>query len=151
MSTLLNARSGYPSYLSLSSVGSTGTFTEISGITRIGAIGRSRKTIPLDLLGTTDGYDQVIAGGQTVTKAISFTGVYLSTVTSHTSMIPDLMDAGQRVGWKIAVAGTSSNNVWYGDGYLEDYEIGELKDDKVTFTFSLKPTGKPIGPASSTT
>lgn len=151
MSTLINGRAGYPSFLSLSSVGSTGTFTEIAGITRIGAIGKSKKTIPLGLLGTTDGYDQVIPGGETVTRSISFTGVYLSTNTYHSSMIPDLMDAGTRVGWKIGVAGTSSNNIWYGDGFFEDYELGELSDDKVTFTFSLKPTGKPLGPLSSTT
>jgi hypothetical protein len=151
MSTLLAGRAGYPSYLSLSSVGSTGTFTEIAGITRIGAIGKERKTIPLDLLGTTDGYDQVIPGGETKTRPITFSAVYLSTNTYHTTLIPDLMDAGQRVGWKVAVAGTSSNNTWYGDGFFEDYELGELSNDKVTFTFSMKPTGKPTGPASSTT
>jgi hypothetical protein len=151
MSSLLAGRTGYPSYLYLSSVGSSGTLTEIAGITKIGGLEKTRKTLPLDLLATTDGYEQVIPGGETKTTPMEMTGVYLSTNTHHTSMLPDLMDASARVGWKIAVAGTSSNSIWYGDAFIESYKLGDLLDEKVTFTFSLKPTGKPTGPASSTT
>ena len=151
MSTLLNARNGCPSYLGLSSVGSSGTFTNIAGLTKIGDFAVSKKTISLDTHATTDGYDQVILGGVTATKAIQFTGIYLSTDTYHSALIPQLLDASQRVGWKITIAGTSSNNIMYGDGFITDYSVSLPYEDKVTFSFTLKPTGKPTGWASSTT
>lgn len=152
MSTFINSRPTYPSALSLSSVGSTGTFTEIAAITSIGGFGISKGTIDVTNHGTTDGYEQVKPMGITRNKELSFTGWYLTTNTYHYSLLPSLMEDGTLTGWKIALAGTSSNNIKYGDGYITSYSIGDLgMDGEITFTFTLKPTGAPSDWASSTT
>lgn len=152
MSTFINSRPTYPSALSLSSVGSTGTFTEIAALTLIGGIGITKGTVDVTNHGTTDGYEQVKPLGVTRTREMSFTGWYLSTNTYHYSLLPALIDAGTMTGWKIALAGTSSNNIKYGDAYITSYTLGDLGiDGEINFTFTMKPTGKPSDWCSSTT
>lgn len=148
----VNARNGFGSVLALSSVGgSTGTFTNVAALLTIGDISKSRETKDVTPLDSTDGYDQVIPGGFTKTDPIDFTGIYLSTNSQHTGIIPDALDNGTKTGWKVVMAGTSSNNVWYGDCYITRYKVGIPFDDKITFSATMKPTGKPLGPLSSTT
>ena len=152
MSTFIKSRPVYPSALSLSSVGSTGTFTEIAALTNIGGYGITKGTVDVTNHGTTDGYEQVKPEGITRTKELSFTGWYLTTNTHHTTLLSSAMDAGAVVGWKVALAGTSSNNIRYGDGYITSYSLGDLGvAGQVNFTFTLKPTGKPSDWCSSTT
>lgn len=151
MSSFINARTNYPSIFSLSSVGSSGTFTDMAGVLTIGDIAFSKETIDVTNQGTTDGYQQFIPKGITKVSPIEITAHYLSTASQQTSIIPALMDAGTRIGWKFTMAGTSSNNIWYGDGLITGYSMGGSFDDKIGFKMSIQPNGKPLGPLSSTT
>jgi len=151
MSTLINGRNGYPSILALSTIGSTGTFTDVAGVLTIGAPSRTKGTIDLTNHGTTDGYDQCIPQGITKTGSLTFTCVYLSSNSQHNSLIQEALDNGTRVGWKITMAGTSSNNTYYGDGYFTEWTPSIPFEDKISYSGAIKPTGKPIGPAGSTT
>jgi len=151
MSTLINGRNGYPSIFSFSSNGSSGTFTDMAGILTIVPPPHTKGTIDMSNHGTTDGYDQCIPQGITRTGQISFTAIYLSTNAQHNSLVKEAMDNGTRIGWKITMAGTSSNNTLYGDGFMTEWTPTVPFEDKIIFAGAIKPTGKPVGWASSTT
>jgi hypothetical protein len=93
-----------------------------------------------------------IMSGPIRTGTLGVTAVYLSTNTQHTSLLKEAMENGTRTGWKITFAGTSSNHTWYGDGLVTGYGFDTLEETgKIQASFDFKITGKPTGPASSTT
>jgi hypothetical protein len=153
MSTLIAARDGFGSIFSLSSVGSSGSFVDMAGVLSIDMPGWSRGTVDVTNHGTTDNYEQHIQAGVIKTGSVGITGVLLtSTSTSwNAQFYQGILDAGSRCGWKITVAGTSSMNIWYGDGYLTEFTPTLPFDDKDTYKLSFKVTGKPIGPVTTTT
>lgn len=82
---------------------------------------------------------------------MGFEANYLSTDSQQTTLIKEAFENGTKVGWKITIAGTSSKNIWYGDGIVSAYSMGDLtQDGKVSLTFELKTKGKPTGPSDST-
>lgn len=151
MSEFVNARSGTMSILSFSSVGSSGTFTAMAALANIGDVSKSKPALPLDTYGTTDGYKQFIPGAIVTMAPQTFSAYYLSTNTYHASILNELMENGTRVGYKVALAGTSSNNIWYGDCLITDITLRAPYEDKIAFDCTIQPNGKPLGPLSSTT
>ena len=150
--SLTNARAAFPSILSFSSVGSSGTFTDIAGNTQITPHKYSRATMDITDMNSTDYYEDAILVGPVRTSLISAQAHYLSTNTHHTSLLKEAMENGTRIGWKITFAGTSSMHTFYGDGLVTAYEPQDLTEEgKIVFSYSIKPRGKPTGPASSTT
>jgi hypothetical protein len=146
------AIAGYPALFGFSSVGSSGTYTTVAGITRIGAMTRTRKVSELDLLYTSDNYDEAIAVGIVKHGSVKIDGVYLTTSGTQTGIILDALNTGNRIGWKFALSTALSTayTCFYGDGYVEAYEIGEMAQDKVMFSCTIKPTGKPTIGSSTT-
>ena len=150
MSTLVAARVGSFSVFSFSTVGSSGTFTDCANIMSIGMPSYTRGVTSVGNWGTTDYFDQFVQSGLIKAGDVSFTAIHLTTNSQQTSLIPEAMSNGTRIGWKVTVAGTSSNNVYYGDGFVTAYKVSDLSDDKVTFNATITITGKPVN-ASSTT
>ena len=62
MSTYINARNGFGSIFSLSSVGSSGTFTALANVQSITGPKFTRGTVDITNHGTTDYYEQHISG-----------------------------------------------------------------------------------------
>lgn len=151
MSTLLGARNGFGSIFSYSSVGSSGTFATIAGVTAITMPTFSVSAVDVTNHGTTDYYEQAITGGPIRSGSVGFSAVYLTTATPHVTTIPTDFSARTRCGWKIELAGASSaNTVWYGDGYITGYNVGLPFDGQVPFSMSIKITGKPTIGTSTT-
>jgi len=145
MSTFINGRNAFGSLFAYSSVGSSGTFTDIANVISITAPSYSRGAVDITNMGTTDYFEQAISGGIIRSGNVGFTCVYLSTVTQEITTIPADFIAGTRSGFKITVAGTSSYNIWYGDFYITGYTPMALpgQEGLVTFELTGKVTGKP--------
>jgi hypothetical protein len=152
--SLTNARDQFPSILYWSSAGSTGTLTTaIAGITSISGVKKSRNVTDITDMNSTDGYEDVMLSGPVRMAALSMQGNYLSTSTHLNSLLQEAMDNGTRCGWKLVMAGTSSNNTYYGDSVVTNYGLGDMSVDggKIGFSFDMRIKGKPTGPVSSTT
>lgn len=150
MSTYVAGRAGFGSVFSFSTVGSTGTYTDCANILGINPPKASRGVTDVSNWGTTDYYKQYIQSGLIDAGTLGFNAIYLSTNSQQTSLIKEAMENGTRIGWKITMSGTSSNNILYGDGFVTDTQV-LIPDDKVTFTCTITVTGKPTGWTSSTT
>jgi len=152
--SLTNARDQFPSILYWSSVGSSGTLTTaIAGITAIGGVKKSRTVTDITDMNSTDSYEDVMLSGPVRMAALTMSGNYLSTSSHLNSLLPEAMENGTRCGFKIVMAGTSSNNIFYGDCVVTSYGLGDMSVDggKIGFTFDLRIKGKPSGLVSSTT
>jgi predicted secreted protein len=152
MSTFIAGRDAFGSMFAWSSVGSTGTFTEMAGVLSIVHPGFSRGTVDVTNHGTTDKYEQHIAGGPIRSGNVGISAVYLTSNSQQTSLIPEIFEAGTRCGFKITVAGTSSENCWYGDGFITAYNPATFSglEGLVGFSMSMKVSGKPILADSTT-
>lgn len=147
-----NARAAFGSLFAMSSVGSSGTFTNCYGVTKIMPPKPTRGTVDITDMNSTDYYQDFCFAGPIKVGTIGYTANYLSTDTWQTADIKTAFENGTKIGWKLTVAGTSSNNIWYGDGYVISYSMGDLTiDGKVEMTFEIANKGKPTGPVSSTT
>lgn len=152
MSSLIAARNGFGSLFSWSSIGSTGAFTALANVLNINPPSFTRGTVDITNHGTTDAYEQAISGGIIRSGEVSFTAVYLSSNAQQTTLIPAAFNAGTRCGWLISVAGTSSNNCLFGDGYITSYQPFSVpQEGRVEFTASIKITGMPTFGGSTTT
>lgn len=148
----LNARSAYGSIFKFSSVGSTGTFTTLAGITQITPAKNTRTSLDITPLYSTDSYEDNVITGPIRTGTMSIRYSYLSTDSVQTGILDDCMEAGNKCGWLIQIAGTSSNNIWYGDCAVLSNQMQDLTiDGKVEFLAELKTKGGITGPVSSTT
>jgi len=148
----LNGRPAYGSIFKFSSVGSTGTFNTIAGITRVTPPKNTRSSLDMTPLYSTDPYEDNVITGPIRTGTMSIEYTYLSTDTNHTGIIDDCMEAGNTCGWLIQISGTSSNNIWYGNCAVLSNQMQDLNiDGKVTFISELKTKGGITGPVSSTT
>jgi hypothetical protein len=147
-----NARASFPSFFYLSSVGSTGTFTKCAGVTKIMPPKCTRATVDITDMNSTDYYEDFALAGPIRTGTIGYEANYLSTDTMQTSVIKDAFENGTKIGYKIELGGTSSMHIWYGDGIVASYSLGDLtQEGKVGFTFEMRCKGKPVGPVSTTT
>ena len=153
MSNLINAKSGYGTILSMTSCGSSGTFSSVAGITDLAAPKKTLGTIDITYHGTTDSYDLAIPGGIFKQADLTMTGIMI-TCSSFFNMdgssafglfaMKTWMEGGNRIGWKIAVAGTSSlGTCYYGDGYVTAFGLDTPLNDVVKFSATISPTGKP--------
>lgn len=145
MSTFINGRNAFGSIFSYSSVGSSGTFTDMANVMSITAPRYSRGSVDITNHGTTDYFEQSISGGVIRTGEVGITAVYLSSNTQQITTIPTDFVNGTRSGFKITVAGTSSYNIWYGDMYITSYTPMALPglEGLVAFEMTGKVTGKP--------
>jgi len=153
MSNLFVAKSGYGSILSMSSAGSSGTFSALAGITQMAAPKKTLGVIDITYHGTTDSYDMAIPGGIFKQSELTLTGLMI-TCSSFFNMdgssafgLYDLktwMENSNRIGWKIVVSNTSSMApCYYGDGYVTAFGWETPLNDVVRFTATITPTGKP--------
>lgn len=148
----LNGRGAYGSIFKFSSVGSTGTFTAIAGVTRITPMKNTRTTLDITPLYSTDSYEDNVITGPIRTGTMSIGYTFLSTDSVQTGILDTCMVNGSKIGWLIQVAGTSSNNIWYGDGAVMSNQMQDLTiDGKVEFVCEIKTKGGITGPVSSTT
>jgi hypothetical protein len=167
MSVLLEARNGFGTILSLTSVGSSGTFKPIIGITSMNPPKKSAGVIDITYHNAPGGYDQAISGGIFKQTPIAITGImitcssYFSYATASSTeesitmpMLKAFLEDGTRIGWKIEMGGVSASSstltMFLGDGYVTDFGYDVPFNDKDTFSMTITPTGKPIYGASST-
>jgi hypothetical protein len=161
MSNLFVAKSGYGSILSMSSLGSSGTFSPLAGITDMAAPKKTLGVIDITYHGTTDSYDLAIPGGIFKQADLTMTGIMI-TCSSFFNMdgssafglfdLKTWMEAGSRIGWKINVGNTSSQSLCYfGDGFITAFGIDTPFNDVVKFTATISPTGKPVVNMTGTT
>lgn len=148
MSTLVPARNAFGSIFSIcSGKSSVGTFAELASIVSITPPSFSRGSIDVTSYGdvaTADGYEQVISGGPIRTGNVGISAIYLTTETAEVTTIPTLFDAGAVNGWKIEIAGTSSNTVWFGNGIIVSYDQMTLpQDGAIGFNMQMKVVGLP--------
>jgi predicted secreted protein len=160
MSNLLDARNGFGTILSLTSVGSSGTFKPIAGITSMNPPKKTLGVIDVTYYAAPGGYDQAIPGGIFKQSPIALTGIMITcssffsrniassteeTITMY--MLKDFLEDGTRIGWKIEMGGVSASSstltMFYGDGYITDFGFDVPFNEKVTFSATITPTGKP--------
>jgi hypothetical protein len=148
-----NVRSAFPSALYWSSVGSsTATLTTlVAGLTQIGNVKKTRGTIDVTDMYSTDYHEDGMPIGPVRMAPLSMLGNYLSTSSQLSSLFAEAMETGTLCGWKIVMAGTSSNNIFYGAASVVGFGLTDLTmEGKIGFTLDLKIRGKPFGPVSST-
>jgi hypothetical protein len=160
-----NARASFPSIFAFSSISnhvwwttSTNTtgnmstsYKIVAGITRITPPKLTRGTVDITDMNSVDYYEDNALAGPVRTGTVAFDVNYLSTSTHQRELIPEAFEAGTEMGWLIQMAGTSSGNVYYGDGVISGYSFSDLtQDGKIGITFELKTKGKCHGPVDST-
>jgi predicted secreted protein len=152
MSTLIAGRNVFGSIFKYSSVGSSGTFTAVANIITISPPAYSRGSVDITNHGTTDYFEQHISGGPIRSGNVGITAVYISATSFQNATIPTDFAAGTRCGWNIIVAGPTSNNCWYGDGYITSYDPIAIPgmEGAAGFNMTLKVTGKPTLADSTT-
>lgn len=144
------ARGSFGALLYLSTVATTtGTLTAIGEILTITMPTYTANTIDVTNQNTTDFFKEFVIGVRDA-GSLSMTANYVSSSSGNTDKIPNAFYNGSKLGWKVALAGTSSMNVWYGYGYITSYNVTSPPDGAVSFGITLKVTGKPTGPADTT-
>jgi predicted secreted protein len=112
-------------------------------------------TIDITNHGTTDYFREFLPGlidAGTVTFAANYIS---STSTSGAAYysdqyIEELMSARTKVPWRFYLSGASSQNAWQGAGYITNYQIITGNDQAVSYSVSIKVTGKPTFSADAT-
>jgi predicted secreted protein len=113
-------------------------------------------TIDITNHGTTD-YFREFLPGMVDPGTVTFTANYItSTVASSDSrewcenLITDIMAARTKIPWRFYLSGTSTQNAWQGSGYITNYQLITPNDQAVSYSVSLKVTGKPTFSADTT-
>jgi predicted secreted protein len=144
------ARASFGCIFSVSTIGTTAaSFAPIAEITTITPPTYTANTIDVTNQNTTEWFKEYVVGVRDA-GTLSITANYLSSSSGHTDKIPNAFYNGSKLAWKIALAGASSMNVFYGFGYITSYQFQSPPDGAVTFACSMKVTGKPVGPADTT-
>jgi hypothetical protein len=150
MSTLITARSGYGTVLSLTSVGSSGTYTAVAGITSMSPPKKTLGVIDVTYHNAPDSYDECVPGGIFKQSPIPLTGIMITCSSFFTASasiemwdLKTFMENGTRIGWKIEIGGTSSMHTFYGDGFITDFGLDTPFNDVAKFNVTITPTGKP--------
>jgi predicted secreted protein len=105
----------------------------------------SRGTVDITNHGTTDFWEQCISGGPVRTGSVGISAVFLTTASEQTVAIPADFLAGSRSGFKIEIAGTSSDDLcWYGNGYITSYNVTVPAEGMCGFDMTMKLTGAPV-------
>jgi predicted secreted protein len=114
-------------------------------------------TIDITNHGTTD-YFREFLPGLIDPGSLTFTANYIcSTVASSDArnwcqgLITDLQASRTKIPWRFILSGTSTQNMWYGNGYITNYQLITANDQAVQYSVSLKVTGKPTFSADETT
>lgn len=139
--------------LSLTTAGTGGTYTDVGELINITPPTKTLGTIDITNHGTTDYYREFLPGmidGGTVT----FTCNYISSSSWANYSITNEMDNRTKVGWKITLstgeAASSSQYIWYGNGYISNYQLLTANDSAVQYSVSIKLTAKPTDSADTT-
>jgi|MudIll2142460700_1097286.scaffolds.fasta_scaffold1056728_1 hypothetical protein len=151
MSSLLEARNGFGTVLSLSTSGSGGTFYPVAGITSMNPPKKTLGVIDVTYHNAPDSYDECIPGAIFKQSPIGLTGIMITCSSFFAPLSPssiamwdllDWLEDGTLIGWKIA-CGASTADVWYGDGYITDFGLEAPFNDVAKFSATITPTGKP--------
>jgi len=151
--TSTNVRTGFGTVLSLSTAGSTGTFSAVAGIQNLAVPSKTISMIDVSYYGSTEKYDQIMPGAIFKHDEMSITGVMIScssffSYTSAYSMYDMItwLEDGTRIGWLIYVGTTNSTegNCYYGNGYVTAFALKTPLNDVATFDATISITGKPV-------
>lgn len=130
-----------------------GTFYDMGELLSVTPPTRSMGTIDITNHGTTD-YFREFLPGMIDPGTVTFTANYVSSSSWANELIPDIMAARSLINWKIELstgeAAASSQNVWYGNGYITNYQLLTANDQAVQYSVSLKLTAKPTDSADTT-
>jgi predicted secreted protein len=130
-----------------------GTFYDMGEVLSVTPPTRTMGTIDITNHGTTD-YFREFLPGMIDPGTVTFTANYVSSSSWANELITDIMAARSLINWKIELstgeAATSSQNVWYGNGYITNYQLITANDQAVQYSVSLKLTAKPTDSADTT-
>lgn len=144
------ARASFGAIFSVSTVATTaGSLVAVGEILTITAPTYTANTIDVTNQNTSEYFKEFVVGVRDA-GSLSITANYISSSSGHTDKLPNAFYNGSKLHWKIALAGASSMNLWYGFGYVTSYNVTSPPDGAVSFGMTLKVTGKPTGPADTT-
>ena len=136
---------------------STGIMVSMGEVLSVTPPTAAMGTIDITNHGTTDYFREYLPG-LIDPGTVTFTANYItSTVASSDSrnscenLIDELMAARTKIPWRFYLSGTSTQNMWSGNGYITNYQLITANDQAVQYTMSLKVTGKPTYSADATT
>jgi predicted secreted protein len=98
---------------------------------------------------TTDYYREFLPG-MIDPGTVTFTANYVSSSSWANSLINDVMDSRAKVNWKVTLSGTATQHIWFGNGYVTNYQLLTANDQAVQYSISMKVTAKPSGSTDST-
>jgi predicted secreted protein len=138
--------------LALTSVNG-GTFYPIGEVLSVTPPTRAMGTIDVTNHATTD-YFREFLPGMIDPGTVTFTANYVSSSSWASDLVTSVMADRAKINWKLELstgeAATSSQNVWYGNGYITNYQLITANDQAVTYSLSLKVTAKPTDSADTT-
>jgi predicted secreted protein len=138
--------------LALTSVNG-GTFYNLGEILSVTPPTRTMGTIDVTNHNTTD-YFREFLPGMIDPGTITFTANYVSSSSWASDLITSVMADRAKINWKTTLstgeAATSSQNVWYGNGYITNYQLLTANDQAVQYSVSIKLTAKPTDSADTT-
>jgi len=138
--------------LALTSVNG-GTFYPIGEVLGVTPPTFTMGTIDISNHQTTDYYREFLPG-LIDSGTVTFTANYVSSSSWANDLVTSVMADRAKINWKVelstAEAATSSQNVWYGNGYITNYQLITANDQAVTYSLSIKVTAKPTFSADTT-
>ena len=138
--------------LSLTSV-NAGTFYPIGEVLNVTPPTRTMGTIDVSNHGTTD-YFREFLPGMIDPGTVTFTANYVSSSSWASDLVTSIMADRAKINWKVELstgeAATSSQNLWYGNGFITNYQLITANDQAVTYSLSIKVTAKPTDSADTT-
>ena len=138
--------------LALTSVNG-GTFYPIGEVLSVTPPVRTMGMIDVTNHATTDYYREFLPG-MIDPGTVTFTANYISSSSWANDLVTGVMDERLKVNWKIELStadvATSSQHIWYGNGYITDYHLLTANDQAVQYSLSIKVTAKPTGSTDST-
>jgi len=134
--------------LSLTSV-DAGTFYAIGEVLSVTPPTRTMSVVDITNHATTDYYREFLPG-MIDPGTVTFTANYVSSSSWANSLINDVMDSRAKVNWKVTLSGTATQHIWFGNGYVTNYQLLTANDQAVQYSISMKVTAKPSGSTDST-
>ena len=134
--------------LSLTSV-DAGTFYAIGEVVSVTPPTRTMGTIDISNHQTTDYYREFLPG-IIDPGTVTFTANYVSSSSWANNLINDVMDSRIKINWKVSLSGTATQSIWFGNGYVTNYQLLTANDKAVQYSLSIKVTAKPSGSTDST-
>lgn len=111
-------------------------FVVVAGVVSIGSPALSRDVVDVTHLNSADGYKEFIPGMKDAAEA----KLGLNFDPAEQATLEAAFDAGAGR-FQITLPDTSTVTF---DGVVTGLEMGEITNDKMSATFSVKPNGKPV-------